>query len=72
MVRNSRNTLRLFFVLVIVAAIFGAWFADTFWRIDLLIAQTPAMTEEINWVDTAAMLSEEVLQFLLGWTSGGQ
>ena len=68
MVRNSRNTLRLFFLLVIVAALFGAWFANAYWQVDLTAVETPALDQSADWVDTAAIIGEEVIQFILGWT----
>ncbi len=72
MVRNSRNTLRLFFLLVIAGALFGAWFASSYWQMDLTTMETPTAVESTDWLDTAAIIGEEALQFILGWTGSGQ
>ena len=71
MVRNSRSTTRIFFILVIAAALFGGWFASTTWQVDLSTLEVPSLDEEADWIDTASLLSEQALQFFLGWTGGG-
>jgi hypothetical protein len=71
MVRNSRNTTRIFFILVIAAALFGGWFANTTWQVDLAGFEVPSLDEDADWIDTASLLSEQAIQFFLGWTGNG-
>ena len=71
MVRNSRSTTRIFFILVIAAALFGGWVASSTWQADLTAFEAPSLDEEADWIDTASVLSEQALQFFLGWTGEG-
>ena len=70
-VRNNRQVTRLFFLLVLAMALFGAWFGTTFWQPDLdTLALSDAAGNE-NWIDLAASLGEVVLQLFLGVTTSG-
>lgn len=71
MVRNTRSTTRIFFILVIVAAILGGWFANATWQVDLTAFEIPSLDEDADWIDTASVLSEQAIQFFLGWTGAG-
>ena len=69
MVRNSRMLTRIFFALVLVAGLLGAWTIGTAWEANAATWEIPVLDENSDWVDTVAIIGEELIQFFLGWTS---
>lgn len=68
MVRNSRTLYRIFFAAVLTAGLLGAWAASSLWTVDLSLLAPVTSEEQTNWVDTASLVGEQVLQFFLGLT----
>ncbi|MEZ4657117.1 MAG: hypothetical protein R2911_06065 [Caldilineaceae bacterium] len=70
-VRNNRQVTRLFFILVIAAAIFGWWYASANWQVqpDAIVLPTG---QDFNWIDFVATLGEEAIQLFLGLTGPTQ
>ncbi|MDQ3248465.1 MAG: hypothetical protein M3Q45_04575 [Chloroflexota bacterium] len=72
MVRTTNRQLtRLFFLLVLLMALFGGWYADGHWRIDLSTLNAQTVGENIDWIDVVSTLGEQVIQLFLGLTSAG-
>jgi hypothetical protein len=69
MVRHKRLMLRLYFILVIALAIFGAWYATQSWQVETERLSTFNMESEGDWVDFFAALGEGVIQLFLGFTT---
>jgi hypothetical protein len=69
MVRNNRHLIRLSFILVLAMALFGAWFANANWRIEVDDLAQLELAQGGNWVDFFSTLGEEALQLFLGFTS---
>jgi hypothetical protein len=69
MVRNSRMLTRIFFALVLVAGLLGAWYVGTAWEANVAAWEMPVLDENSDWIDTVSVIGEEVIQFFLGWTS---
>ena len=72
MVRNNRQLTRLFFVLVLGMALFGGWYANRNWRIEIDTVNPVSLPADTNWADFFADLGEEALQLFLGFTSGDE
>ena len=70
MLRQNRWSIRISFLLVLVAAFFGLWYATTFWQPTLDIDVT-TYTQEVDWVEVVSAIGEQAIQVLLGVTSGG-
>jgi hypothetical protein len=68
-VRQKRLMLRLYFILVIVLALVGGWYASSNWQVETEALSALNMTEETNWVDFFAALGEGVIQLFLGFTT---
>jgi hypothetical protein len=69
MLRQSRWSIRISFILVLLAAFFGLWYATNFWQPEIDI-DVSAYSQEIDWVETVSAIGEQALQVLLGVTSG--
>lgn len=69
MVRNSRMLTRTFFAVVLVAGLLGAWYVSAAWEANVAAWEMPAFDESSDWIDTIAVVGEELIQFFLGWTS---
>ena len=69
--RNNRQLLRLYLILILAAGLFGGWYARASWQVevDSLEALNVAQ-DEGDWVDFFATLGEGAIQLFLGFTSG--
>jgi hypothetical protein len=70
MLRQNRWSIRISFILVIIAAAFGVWYASTFWQPEIEVVDTEAYTQQFDWVETVSAIGEQAIQVLLGATSG--
>jgi hypothetical protein len=74
MVRTNRQLLRVYFVLVLAMAGFGAWYGAQAWeaRTAEMLANAPQVAEEDDgtWVEFISALGEEAIQLFLGFASG--
>ncbi len=70
MIRTRRLYLRVYLILVLAMALFGGWYANQNWRIDLSGLAASGVTTESTWVDFISDLGEGALQLFLGFTSG--
>jgi hypothetical protein len=68
--QNNRWTIRLSFALVLLMGLIGFWYAVAVWMPMLDAVDLSAFTDNVDWVDTAATIGEQVVQLLLGFTSG--
>lgn len=68
MVQNNRQLIRLFFLIVIGAGLWGGWYTSQHFQIEMLAIAPP--TDSSNWMDLLALLGEQTIQLLLGFTSG--
>lgn len=67
-VRTNRNTIRLFFALVLAAGLAGATIAASLWNVDVASLPVPGINPDSDWVDTISLFAEQAIQFFLGWT----
>ena len=70
MARQNRWTVRISFMLVIVMAAVGLWYATTVWLPALDTVDLSFLTNTADWVDIASAVGEQLIQLLLGATSG--
>lgn len=63
--------MRLSFAAVLLMGIVGFGYAISVWLPMLDAVDLSAFTDDVDWVDMAATIGEQVVQFLLGITSGG-
>lgn len=68
--RNSRALTRTFFLLVILAGIFGWRYATANWQPDPASLALPAFGEETDWIELIASLLEQAIQIFQGLTAG--
>ncbi len=68
--QNNRWTIRLSFALVLLMGLIGFWYAVAVWMPMLDAVDLSAFADNVDWVDTAATIGEQVVQLLLGFTSG--
>ena len=68
--QNNRWTIRLSFALVLLMGLIGFWYAVAVWMPMLDAVDLSAFADNVDWVDTAATIREQVVQLLLGFTSG--
>lgn len=69
--QNNRWTIRLSFTTVLLMGIVGFVYAVSVWLPLLDAIDLSAFANNVDWVDTAATIGEQVVQFLLGITSQG-
>ena len=69
MLRQNRWSIRISFLLVIIFAVFGIWYATRFWQPALDVSDWSAYSEGIDWVETVSGWGETAIQILLGATS---
>jgi hypothetical protein len=69
MLRQSRWSIRISFLLVLLFATLGLWYASTFWTPELDLGDWSAYSEGIDWVETVSGWGETAIQILLGATS---
>jgi hypothetical protein len=69
--QNNRWTIRLSFAAVLLMGIVGFVYAVSVWLPLLDAIDLSAFANNVDWVDTAATIGEQVVQFLLGITSQG-
>lgn len=69
MVRPGRQLTRLFFILVLAAALFGGWYAGRTLEPDLSSLTSPSVSDESTWSDLLSAVGEEAIQLFLGLTS---
>lgn len=67
--RSKRYVLRLSFLLVIFAGIFGGWYVDRAFTIQPETLVDVQLVDSGNWIDFFAALGEQALQLFLGFTS---
>lgn len=70
MLRQNRWSIRISFILVIIAAAFGLWYAATFWQPEIQAVDTGGAAQQFDWVETVSAIGEQAIQVLLGATSG--
>ncbi len=68
--QNNRWTIRLSFAAVLLMGLIGFWYAVSVWMPMLDAVDLSAFADNVDWVDTAATIGEQVVQLLLGFTSG--
>jgi hypothetical protein len=68
MLRQNRWSIRISFLLVILAGIFGIWYASTFWAPSINLGDWSAYSSGIDWVETISGWGESAIQLLLGVT----
>ncbi len=69
--RNNRQLLRLYLLLILVAGLMGGWYARTSWQIETDTLQSLNVTQDDgDWVEFFAAIGEEAIQLFLGFTSG--
>ena len=62
--------MRLSFIIVLLAASLGWWYASTFWQFDATTMFTNPITEEDgDWVDVMAALADRMLLLFLDLAS---
>lgn len=67
--RYNRHLQRLFFVLVILAGLYGWNYAESHWSFDLSLFDLSALTDRTDWMETIAGLLEQAIQLFLALTS---
>lgn len=67
--RANRQLTRLFFILVLLMACFGGWYADQNWRLDLSTLGQKPVVENGDWTEFVAALGEQAIQLFLGLTT---
>jgi hypothetical protein len=70
MLRQNRWSIRISFILVIIAATFGLWYANAAWESFLPDLDLTGLSENTDWVEVVAGMGEAAVQLLLGATSG--
>jgi hypothetical protein len=70
MVRTNRHLVRIFLLLVLLMALFGAWLGSRWTIINPGSFQAPNIGSDGDWIDLVASLAEQVIQLFLGLTSG--
>jgi len=68
--RYNRYLQRVFFVLVILAGLYGWRYAETNWSFDLSLFDFSRFTQQTDWMETIAALMEQAIQIFLALTSG--
>lgn len=68
--RTNRRITRISFLLVLIMAFAGWWYATTSWQFSLEDIQALGPQEEGDWVDFAATLGEDAIQIFIGVTGG--
>lgn len=69
--RNNRQLLRLYLILILAAGLFGGWYAQESWQVEAAGLESLELAQdEGDWVDFFATLGEETIQLFLGFTSG--
>ncbi|MBX3053287.1 MAG: hypothetical protein KF753_17520 [Caldilineaceae bacterium] len=67
--RYNRYLQRVFFVLVILAGLYGWNYAVTHWSFDLSLFDLSALIDQTDWMETIAALLEQAIQIFLALTS---
>jgi len=67
--RYNRQLQRLFFVLVILAGLYGWNYAVTNWRFDISLFDLSRFANQTDWMETVAALLEQAIQLFLALTS---
>lgn len=67
--RYNRHFQRIFFVLVILAGLYGWRYATTHWSFDLSLFDITRFTDQTDWMETVAALLEQAIQLFLALTS---
>ncbi len=68
--RNSRGILRLFFLLVLVTALYGGCYAQRNWAPSPEDLALPTFSEETDWTEVVGNVLEDAIQIFLGVTGG--
>lgn len=68
--RQNRWTTRISFLLVLLMAAVGFWYAATFWRPAVSAVDLSNYSSGVDWVETTSAVGEQAIQLLLGATSG--
>ncbi len=67
--RFNRYLQRIFFVLVILAGLYGWNYATTHWTFDLSLFDITRFTGQTDWMETIAAFLEQAIQLFLALTS---
>jgi len=67
--RFNRYLQRIFFVLVILAGLYGWNYATTHWSFDLSLFDVTRFTGQTDWMETIAAFLEQAIQLFLALTS---
>jgi len=67
--RFNRYLQRIFFVLVILAGLYGWNYATTQWSFDLSLFDVTRFTGQTDWMETIAAFLEQAIQLFLALTS---
>ncbi len=68
--RYNRHLQRIFFLLVILAGLYGWSYATSNWNFDLSLFDLSQFTDQTDWMETIAGLLEQAIQLFLALTSG--
>ena len=68
--RYNRHLQRIFFLLVILAGLYGWSYATSNWSFDLSLFDLSQFTDRTDWMETIAALLEQAIQLFLALTSG--
>ncbi|HMN31134.1 MAG TPA: hypothetical protein PKE45_23480 [Caldilineaceae bacterium] len=66
--RTNRHLLRLFFLVVILMALFGGWYADQRWQTMTRNLEVE-MPVETDWISIIAAATENGIRFFQGATA---
>ena len=67
--QNNRWEIRLSFAAVLLMGLIGFWYAVSVWMPMLDAVDLSAFADNVDWVDTAATIGEQVVELLLGSVS---
>ena len=67
--RYNRHLQRIFFVLVILAGLYGWRYAEMNWSFDIGLFDFSALTDQTDWMENIAAILEQGIQLFLALTS---
>jgi hypothetical protein len=68
MLRNSRTTLRIALIAVLLAGFSGAWFALASVHAGEAAENFATFYSQGDWVESLSVFAEQSIDFVLGWT----
>ena len=66
--RTNRRITRISFLLVLIMAFAGWWYATSAWQFSLDDVQALTPEQEGDWIDFVATLGEDAIQIFIGLT----